>query len=41
MSAHDLSRIWVGNRTRVVVHATALFVLLIGGEEESCDEADT
>jgi hypothetical protein len=26
---------------RWIVHATALFVLLIGGEEKSCDGADT
>jgi len=30
----------VGNRASWIVHATALFVFLIGGEEKSRDWAD-
>jgi hypothetical protein len=31
----------IAPESSLIVHATALFVLLIGGEEKSCDWADT
>ena len=44
ISAHALSRIWVGYRARAVGGSSTrrlLLVFPIGGEEKSCDWADT